>query len=164
MAYVKSGELAAFRAPARTMCFSSEVVDSFCASATAGQIRAVSAMIEDERRVRERRKRRASCARCDSCRSSRLRATTSPRSRFPRATCSPTSWGSGSRTPPRTSCSTARRGGARPAWRQPSGSRACGRACACASSPPPSSRCRSSRRAGRARSSRRSRTSRRPAS
>ena len=39
MAYVKSGELAAFKALARSMYFSNEVVEPFCASAAAGQMR-----------------------------------------------------------------------------------------------------------------------------
>lgn len=56
-AYAKSGELAASKALARSMHFSNEVVEPFRASATAGQMRAVAAMIEDEQRVRERRKR-----------------------------------------------------------------------------------------------------------
>ena len=57
VAYVKSGELAAFKALARSMYFSNEVVEPFCASAAAGQMRAAAAMIEDEQRVRERRER-----------------------------------------------------------------------------------------------------------
>lgn len=57
MAYVKSGELAEFKALARSMYFSNEAVDRFCGSATAGQMRAMAGMIRDERAVRARRKR-----------------------------------------------------------------------------------------------------------
>lgn len=57
MAYMKTDEAAKFKALARTMYFSNEVVDSFARSATAGQVRGIMQMIEDEGRVRERRKR-----------------------------------------------------------------------------------------------------------
>lgn len=57
MAYVKADEIARLKALARTMYFSNEVVDSFAQEATAGQIRGIMQMIEDEGRVRERRKR-----------------------------------------------------------------------------------------------------------
>jgi DNA replication protein DnaC len=53
----RAAESEAFRAKARTMFFSNEAVDGFLESATPGQLRAVCALIDDEQRVRARRKR-----------------------------------------------------------------------------------------------------------
>ena len=57
MAYLKQGELVAARGLMRSMYFSNDTVERFLASATAGQVAAVSAMIESELDLRDRRKR-----------------------------------------------------------------------------------------------------------
>ena len=57
MAYVKGTEMDGFKALARSMYFSNETIGRFCESASAGQVRAMTGMIEDELAVRSRRKR-----------------------------------------------------------------------------------------------------------
>lgn len=57
MAYLKQDELAVVRGLMRSMYFSTETADEFLSTATAGQITAVSGLIEHELELRERRKR-----------------------------------------------------------------------------------------------------------
>ena len=54
---LKAEEAREFKAKARMMYFSNEVIDRFCATATPGQLAAAAAMLDDEQGVRERRKR-----------------------------------------------------------------------------------------------------------
>ena len=54
---LKAEEAREFKAKARMMYFSNEVIDRFCATATPGQLAAAVAMLDDEQGVRERRKR-----------------------------------------------------------------------------------------------------------
>lgn len=56
MAYMKSGDLQAFRALARMLYFSNDTIEHFLENATAGQIAAVSNMIRFELSVRDARK------------------------------------------------------------------------------------------------------------
>ena len=56
MAYMKSEDLQAFRALARTLYFSNDTIKHFLENATAGQIAAVSNMIRFELSVRDARK------------------------------------------------------------------------------------------------------------
>lgn len=57
MAYIKQDEATALRALMRAMYFSNDTVDRFLATATAGQVAAVTAMITSELELRDRRKR-----------------------------------------------------------------------------------------------------------
>ena len=57
MAYARGTEMDGFKALARSMYFSNETIGRFCESASAGQVRAMTGMIEDELAVRSRRKR-----------------------------------------------------------------------------------------------------------
>lgn len=57
MAYLKADEMDAFRRLARKMFFSKETVEDFLSTATAGQVTAVTGMIENELDSRERHKR-----------------------------------------------------------------------------------------------------------
>lgn len=57
MAYLKQGEPVAARGLMRSMYFSNDTIEHFLASATAGQVAAVSAMIGGELDLRDRRKR-----------------------------------------------------------------------------------------------------------
>ena len=63
MAYMKSEDLQAFRALARTLYFSNDTIKHFLENATAGQITAVGDMIKFELSVRDARKigSRAEC-------------------------------------------------------------------------------------------------------
>ncbi len=57
MAYIKNQDATEFKELARKMYFSNETVASFLGYATAGQVAAVSRLIEDELETRDRRKR-----------------------------------------------------------------------------------------------------------
>lgn len=57
MAYLKTDEVEDFRRLARSIYLSKEVVEDFIGEATAGQMRAVSGLIESELSARERHKR-----------------------------------------------------------------------------------------------------------
>ena len=54
---LKAEEARELKDKARMMCFSNEVIDRFCATATPGQLAAAAAMLDEEQGVRERRKR-----------------------------------------------------------------------------------------------------------
>ena len=57
MAYMKQGEIAAFRARMRSLYFSNETIDSFVSNATPSQIAAVGNMLAYELEVRDCRKK-----------------------------------------------------------------------------------------------------------
>lgn len=57
MAYLKQEEIAAVKGLMRKMCFSNDTVERFLATATAGQVTAVSEMIAFELEQRDRRKK-----------------------------------------------------------------------------------------------------------